>query len=92
MRRRGWLAALGTALLLGVPAPAVAGTACQATPPDAFGAVRPTRSPPVRVEPSARVTCSTGVVLSSDRLDRPIPGARVELWQANANGDGTSGR
>ena len=83
MRRCWWLAALGTTLLVGMPAPGAAGAACQATPPDAFG-------PFGRGSPPARASIGkghvlTGVVLSSVGC-RAIPGARVELWQANAKG------
>ena len=83
MRRRVWLATIGTTLLLGVPGPSAAGTACQATPPDAFGPFG-RGSPPVRSS-IGQGHVLTGVVLSSVGC-RPIPGARVELWQANAKG------
>jgi protocatechuate 3,4-dioxygenase beta subunit len=83
MRRRWRLATLGTTLLLGIPAPAAAGAACQPTPPDAFGPFG-RGSPPTR--PSIGTGhVLTGVVLSSVGC-QPIPGARVELWQANAKG------
>ena len=83
MRRRVWLATIGTTLLLVVPAPGAAGTACGATPPDAFGPFG-RGSPPLRSR-IGQGHVLTGVVLSSVGC-LPIPDARVELWQANAKG------
>jgi protocatechuate 3,4-dioxygenase beta subunit len=72
-----------TACALAAATTAVAATGCPPTVPDAFGPFG-RGSPPVR--PSiGKGHVLTGVVLSS--LDcRPIPGARVELWQANKKG------
>ena len=56
---------------------------CAATIPDGFGPFG-RGSPPVRAS-IGKGHVLTGVVLSA--LDcKPIPGARVELWQANAKG------
>jgi len=57
---------------------------CAATVPDAFGPFG-RGSPPVRAS-IGKGHVLTGVVLSSLTC-RPLRGARVELWQANARGD-----
>lgn len=84
---RGVRVALGivvvTACALAAPSTAGAAPGCAATLQDGFGPFG-RGSPPVR----ARIGTGhvlTGVILSA--LDcRPIRGARVELWQANAKG------
>jgi protocatechuate 3,4-dioxygenase beta subunit len=69
------------ALVAATTAPAAPG--CQATLPDGFGPFG-RGSPPVRSS-IGKGHVLTGVVLSA--LDcKPIRGARVELWQANAKG------
>jgi protocatechuate 3,4-dioxygenase beta subunit len=80
-------AALAVSLVLAAPAaPTPAAPGCRPTPTDAFGPFG-RGTPPQR----ARIGSGhvlTGVVLSS--LDcRPVRRARVELWQANRNGDYT---
>jgi protocatechuate 3,4-dioxygenase beta subunit len=68
-----------------VAGPVTAGTslACRPTVPDAFGPFG-RGSPPVRSS-IGKGHVLTGVVVSA--IDcKPIRGARVELWQANANG------
>jgi protocatechuate 3,4-dioxygenase beta subunit len=77
-------AAVVLACAVGVAAtPAVAASGCPATTPDGFGPFG-RGSPPVRSS-IGKGHVLTGVVLSA--LDcKPIPGARVELWQANAKG------
>jgi protocatechuate 3,4-dioxygenase beta subunit len=79
--------ALGTVLLmacaLAATTTAAAANACPPTATDAFGPFG-RGSPPLRAS-IGKGHVLTGVVLSS--LDcRPIPGARVELWQANRKG------
>ena len=79
---RALVAAIATCALL-APGTAGAAAGCPATTPDAFG-------PFGRGTPPARASIGkghvlTGVVLSA--LDcKPVRGARVELWQANAKG------
>ena len=83
-----WLHAAVAAVLVvgGALAVATTGAAapgCPATIPDGFGPFG-RGSPPVRAS-MGKGHVLTGVVLSS--LDcRPIPGARVEFWQANKKG------
>ena len=64
-------------------APAAIGRSCQPTPTDAFGPFG-RGMPPVR----SRIGTGhvlTGVVLSAVNC-KPIPHARVELWQSNRGG------
>jgi protocatechuate 3,4-dioxygenase beta subunit len=62
---------------------ATAAVGCPATTTDAFGPFG-RGSPPVRAS-IGKGHVLTGVILSS--LDcRPIPGARIELWQSNKKG------
>jgi protocatechuate 3,4-dioxygenase beta subunit len=76
-------AAAATACVLTAAATASAAPGCPATIPDGFGPFG-RGSPPVRAS-IGKGHVLTGVVLSA--LDcKPIPGARVELWQANAKG------
>jgi protocatechuate 3,4-dioxygenase beta subunit len=82
-RRCACLASLGATILVAAPATGTAGSACAATRPDAFGPFG-RGSPPVRAS-IGKGHVLTGVVLTSVGC-RPIPGARVELWQANAKG------
>ena len=81
---RGALAAvvLTTCVLL-VPTPGGAAPGCPATIPDGFGPFG-RGSPPMRAS-IGRGHVLSGVVLSSLNC-RPLRGARVELWQANAKG------
>ena len=83
-----WLLAAVAAVLVVVGALAVATTGaadpgCPATIPDGFGPFG-RGSPPVRAS-IGKGHVLTGVVLSSLNC-RPLRGARVELWQANAKG------
>jgi len=86
---RLWLAALVVALVLAAPAARAslpAANACRPTPTDAFGPFG-RGTPPFRAKIGTGHVL-TGVVLSA--LDcRPLRRARVELWQANRNGDYT---
>jgi len=86
---RLWLAALIVALALAAPAAQAsspAANACRPTPTDAFGPFG-RGTPPFRSKIGAGHVL-TGVVLSA--LDcRPLRRARVELWQANRNGEYT---
>jgi protocatechuate 3,4-dioxygenase beta subunit len=76
-------AALVTACVLAAAATATAPAGCPATVSDGFGPFG-RGSPPVRAS-IGKGHVLTGVILSS--LDcRPIPGARVELWQSNKKG------
>lgn len=83
-RLRGSLAAVLVAVCsAAAAAPSGAAPGCAATPPDGFGPFG-RGSPPVRAS-IGKGHVLTGVILSA--LDcRPIRGARVELWQANAKG------
>ena len=72
-----------SAWALASAAPSAAAPGCQATVPDAFGPFG-RGSPPVRASIGKGHVLS-GVVLSALNC-KPIPGARVELWQANAKG------
>ena len=77
-------AAVVLACSVGVAAaPGVAASGCPATTPDGFGPFG-RGSPPVRSS-IGKGHVLTGVVLSALNC-KPIPGARVELWQANAKG------
>jgi protocatechuate 3,4-dioxygenase beta subunit len=81
LRLGGALAVTACAFVAVTSAGAAPG--CPATVPDGFGPFG-RGSPPVRAS-IGRGHVLTGVVLSA--LDcRPIRGARVELWQANAKG------
>lgn len=80
---RGLLAAVVTISALAVAATGSAAPGCPPTVPDAFGPFG-RGMPPVRAS-IGEGHVLTGVVVSS--LDcKPIRGARVELWQANAKG------
>jgi protocatechuate 3,4-dioxygenase beta subunit len=83
---RGLRVAFGmvvTACALAAATAASAAPGCAPTLQDGFGPFG-RGSPPVRARIGAGHVL-TGVILSA--LDcRPIPGARVELWQANAKG------
>ncbi len=80
---RGLLAAVVTTSALAVAATGAAAPGCPPTVPDAFGPFG-RGMPPVRASIGTGHVL-TGVVVSS--LDcKPIRGARVELWQANARG------
>ena len=86
---RLWLAALVVALVVGTPAAqssSPAANACRPTPTDAFG-------PFGRGTPPFRSKIGTGHVLAGvvlSALDcRPLRRARVELWQADRNGQYT---
>jgi protocatechuate 3,4-dioxygenase beta subunit len=83
-RLRGALVApLATACALAATATATAATGCPPTVSDGFGPFG-RGSPPVRAS-IGKGHVLTGVILSS--LDcRPVPGARVELWQSNKKG------
>jgi hypothetical protein len=83
-RLRGALvASLAAACVLAAASSATAAAGCPATITDAFGPFG-RGSPPVRTS-IGKGHVLTGVILSS--LDcRPIPGARVELWQSNKKG------
>jgi protocatechuate 3,4-dioxygenase beta subunit len=73
-----------TACALAAATTAVAATGCPPTVSDAFGPFG-RGSPPLRAS-IGKGHLLTGVILSS--LDcRPIPGARVELWQSNKKGN-----
>jgi protocatechuate 3,4-dioxygenase beta subunit len=83
-RLRGALAAvLVTICALAAAASAAAASGCPATAPDGFG-------PFGRGSPPLRASIGKGHVLSGVILSalncKPIPGARVELWQSNAKG------
>ena len=86
---RLWLVALVVALVVAAPAAQAsspAANACRPTPTDAFGPFG-RGTPPFRSKIGTGHVL-TGVVLSA--LDcRPLRRARVELWQANRNGDYT---
>jgi protocatechuate 3,4-dioxygenase beta subunit len=86
---RLWLVALVVALVMAAPtaqASSPAANACRPTPTDAFGPFG-RGTPPFRSKIGTGHVL-TGVVLSA--LDcRPLRRARVELWQANRNGDYT---
>ena len=74
---------LATGCALAAAATAGAAPGCAATVPDGFGPFG-RGSPPVRAS-LGKGHVLTGVILSA--LDcKPIRGARVELWQANAKG------
>ena len=75
------VAVFGGALV--VATTGAAGPGCPATIPDGFGPFG-RGSPPVRTS-IGKGHVLTGVVLSSLNC-RPLRGARVELWQANAKG------
>ena len=81
---RGAVAAvLATGCALAAAATAGATPGCPATVPDGFGPFG-RGSPPVRAS-IGKGHVLTGVILSA--LDcKPILGARVELWEANAKG------
>ena len=83
-RLRGALAAAVVAICaLATTATGAAAAGCPATVSDGFGPFG-RGSPPVRAS-IGRGHVLNGVILSS--LDcRPIPGARVELWQSNKKG------
>lgn len=83
-RLRGALAAAVVAICaVGTTATATAAAGCPATVSDGFGPFG-RGSPPVRAS-IGKGHVLTGVILSS--LDcRPIPGARVEVWQSNKKG------
>ena len=83
-RLRGALAAaLFTGCLLAAASSATAAAGCPATFNDGFGPFG-RGSPPVRASIGKGHVLS-GVILSS--LDcRPVPGARVEVWQSNTKG------
>ena len=72
-----------TACVLVTAAIGVAAPGCPATIPDGFGPFG-RGSPPMRAS-IGKGHLLTGVVLSSLSC-RPLRGARVELWQANAKG------
>ena len=81
---RGALAAVVvTACVLGAAATGAAAPGCPATVPDGFGPFG-RGSPPMRAS-IGKGHLLTGIVLSSLNC-RPLRGARVELWQANARG------
>jgi protocatechuate 3,4-dioxygenase beta subunit len=84
-RLRGALAAvLATASVLAATAAGAAAAAgCPATVTDAFGPFG-RGSPPLRASIGTGHVL-TGVIVSSVDC-RPIPGARVELWQSNKQG------
>lgn len=80
---RGAAALLVVVCALAGATASAAAPVCQATVPDAFGPFG-RGSPPVRAS-IGKGHVLTGVVLSA--LDcRPLRGARVEVWQANAKG------
>lgn len=81
---RGALAAVVvTACTFGATAIATAAPGCPATTSDGFGPFG-RGSPPVRASIGKGHVVS-GVILSTLTC-KPIPGARVELWQSNAKG------
>jgi protocatechuate 3,4-dioxygenase beta subunit len=81
---RGAVAAVVvTACVLGAATTGAAAPGCPATIPDGFGPFG-RGSPPMRASIGTGHVL-TGVVLSSLNC-RPLRGARVELWQANAKG------
>ena len=81
---RGALSVLVVALCaLVVAGTGAAAAGCPATVPDGFGPFG-RGSPPVRAS-IGKGHVLTGIVLSSLNC-KPIRGARVELWQANAKG------
>ncbi len=81
---RGAVAAVVvTACVLGAAATGTAAPGCPATVPDGFGPFG-RGSPPMRAS-IGKGHVLTGIVLSSLNC-RPLRGARVELWQANARG------
>jgi protocatechuate 3,4-dioxygenase beta subunit len=83
-RRRGGLLVLVMSLCALVAAgTGTAATGCPATIPDGFGPFG-RGSPPLRAS-IGKGHVLTGIVLSSLNC-KPIRGARVELWQANAKG------
>jgi protocatechuate 3,4-dioxygenase beta subunit len=80
-------AAIGAAVLFWAVPVASPAPGCQPTPSDAAGPFA-RGEPPLRAK-IGRGHVLTGVVLSA--LDcRPVPGARVQFWQENANGVYTS--
>jgi len=85
MRWLGWAAsaAVVTVCALLAASTGAAAPGCPATIPDGFGPFG-RGSPPVRASIGKGHVLS-GVVLSSLSC-KPIRGARVELWQANAKG------
>jgi protocatechuate 3,4-dioxygenase beta subunit len=84
MRRlRGALATLVVSVCAVVAAATGSAAPCPATIPDGFGPFG-RGSPPVRAS-IGKGHVLTGIVLSSLSC-KPIRGARVELWQANAKG------
>ena len=81
---RGAVAAVVvTACVLAAAASGAAAPGCPATVPDGFGPFG-RGSPPMRAS-IGKGHVLTGIVLSSLNC-RPLRGARVELWQANARG------
>jgi hypothetical protein len=81
--RGAFAAVVVTACLLVGTGPAPAATGCPATISDGFGPFG-RGMPPVRAS-IGKGHVLTGVVLSAFDC-RPIPAARVELWQSNAKG------
>jgi len=81
--RRAVAAIVVTTCALAVAATGAAASGCPATVPDAFGPFG-RGVPPVRAS-IGKGHVLTGVVVSSLNC-KPIRGARVELWQANAKG------
>ena len=82
LRRTVATAFVTVCALAAVPG-APAATGCATTIPDGFGPFG-RGSPPVRAS-IGKGHVLTGVVLSGLNC-KPIPGARVELWQSNAKG------
>lgn len=81
---RGALAAVvAMACVFAAAVTAAAAPGCPATTPDGFGPFG-RGSPPVRASIGKGHVLS-GVILSALNC-KPIPGARVELWQSNAKG------
>jgi protocatechuate 3,4-dioxygenase beta subunit len=81
---RGAVAAVVvTTCVLAAAATGAAGPGCPATIPDGFGPFG-RGSPPMRAS-IGKGHVLTGIVLSSLNC-RPLRGARIELWQANAKG------
>jgi protocatechuate 3,4-dioxygenase beta subunit len=81
--RGAFAAVLVTVCAFAAVATGAAAPGCPATPPDGFGPFG-RGSPPVRAS-VGKGHVLTGVILSAVNC-KPIPGARVELWQANGNG------